>query len=60
MSSLVRRIQKNIAKSMGFHRGPVRHDKEGDPVLGLILDGKGEETKSTKWPQVKAPTKVKE
>lgn len=50
MSSLVRRIQKNIAKSQGFYRSRVTgliHNSDGEGVGGF-------------WPQVAAPTSKKE
>ena len=48
MSSLVRRIQKNIAKGQGFYRGRD----------GLIYNS-NDEPVGKHWPQVAAPTKGK-
>lgn len=48
MSSLVRKIQKNIAKAQGFRR-----NKDG-----FICDSNGDVV-SKHWPQVSAPTKGK-
>lgn len=45
MSSLVRRIQKNIAKSMGYRR---------DRTTGDIVTVDGDSV-SKRWPQVSAP-----
>lgn len=45
MSSLVRRIQKRIAKAQGF----VRHTD------GFIYNNQGEQV-GRHWPQVSAPT----
>lgn len=47
MSSLVRRIQKNIAKGQGFRR---------DPVSRKIVNSNGEEV-GIYWPKVAYPTK---
>lgn len=61
MSSLVRRIQKRIAKAQGFYRsrGDVYYERDhkGDVVtqLGYIHNTDAERV-GLHWPQVKAPT----
>lgn len=64
MSSLVRTIQKKIAKAQGY----VRQKQEireigGVPQIirlkrgeGVIIGPDGESTRSYQWPQVSAPT----
>lgn len=49
MSSLVRRIQKGIARGQGFYRGAdgLIHNSKDEPVGKL-------------WPQVSFPTRNKE
>lgn len=50
MSSLVRRIQKKIARSQGYYRSRVDgkiHNSDQEPV-------------GYRWPQVAAPTSKKE
>ncbi len=61
MSSLVRRIQKRIARSQGFYRSKAEvyyeRDHKGDVVrsLGYILNTDAERV-GLHWPQVAAPT----
>lgn len=69
MSSLVRRIQKRIAKDMGYHRdrsSGLVVDSDGEVCkYGLVVtkskdrDGNEIVTTTNRWPQVKAPTKEK-
>ncbi len=62
MSSLVRRIQKRIAKSQGFYRSRADiyfdRDARGDVInsLGYIHNSDGDRV-GLHWPQVKAPTR---
>lgn len=62
MSSLVRRIQKRIAISQGFHRSRndthFQRDMNGDVVnsLNYIHNSDGERA-GLHWPQVSAPTR---
>ena len=53
MSSLVRRIQKNIAKAQGFKR--FKKDPK-DERFGLIVNT-NDEVVGKHWPQVSAPTR---
>lgn len=57
MSSLVRRIQKNIAKAQGFHKSLTQTvtNKAGQ-VKRLVVNSDGEPVGHL-WPQVSAPTK---
>lgn len=67
MSSLVRRIQKNIARKMGYVRQQQRIEP-GDPPRvvrlrkgeGDILNGLGESTGSKRWPQVSVASNPKD
>lgn len=47
MSSLLRRLQKNIAKGQGYRR---------DRKTGMIVNSDGESV-GPHWPQVAAPTR---
>ncbi len=58
MSSLIRRLQKRIAKSQGFYRsrGDVWTDPHGEHTLGYIHNSDGDRV-GLHWPQVQAPTR---
>ena len=47
MSSILRRIQKNIAKGQGYRR---------DTKTGMIVDSNGDSV-GPHWPKVSAPTR---
>ena len=59
MSSLVRRIQKNIAKSQGFYRGPCRNPemREAAGKGPELIYNSDDEPVGYHWPQVAAPTR---
>jgi hypothetical protein len=65
MSSLVRTIQKRIAKAQGYTRQTSRVEiRGGQPVIiplkrgqGDIIGPDGESTGSKQWPQVSHPTR---
>ena len=65
MSSLVRRIQKRIAKGQGYRRYTRKYLNEVDPLTGLpvldplfghIVDSNGDSV-GLHWPKVSAPAK---
>lgn len=63
MSSLVRRIQKNIAKAQGFYRGPSRNEEIREAtgkMANEFIYNSDDEPVGYHWPQVAAPTRPKE
>jgi hypothetical protein len=59
MSSPLRRLQKKIAISMGYHKKlrPMKlKGSEEITLVSWVYDSKGE-PHGLRWPQVKAPTK---
>lgn len=57
MSSLVRRIQKRIARGMGFYRST---DTIGENKQVKVIRNSDGDVVGFRWPQVQAPTKPKE
>ena len=59
MSSLIRTIQKRIAKARGFKKKevPVGTDDDGNTVYASRVVNSNDEVVGKRWPQVKAVTR---